>query len=98
MSKERKILKGQILSKDFKSNKAKGFSIKESNSTPEYTCQATIGDSGHTVLDGDVHKTKLQIGAKIKENILSGRWPAETRAEIEMLRKHREELEKKKKK
>lgn len=93
MSKKTKILKDQILSKDFKPNGAKGF-----NGTDQKAYSATIGDSGHTVLDGDVHKTKMQIGAKIKENILSGRWPAETRAEIEMLKKHREETERKKKK
>ncbi len=40
----------------------------------------------------------MKITEKIRKNILSGRWPAETRAEIEMLREHREKLKKKKSK
>ena len=45
-----------------------------------------------------MRETHLKISAKIKKNILSGRWPAETRAEIEMLREHRLNLKKKKSK
>ena len=40
----------------------------------------------------------MKITAKIRKNILSGRWPAETRAEIEMLRDHKDQLKKKKSK
>ena len=55
-----------------------------------------IGESGHTTLDNEVHETKMKIAKKIKENILSGRWPAETREEKDMLKEHKEKLEKKK--
>ena len=42
--------------------------------------------------------THLKLSEKIKERVLSGEWPAETRAEIEMLREHRLNLKKKKSK
>ena len=65
----------------------------------EYTNTEKQGDAGHTPVEsGDMRETHLKISAKIKKNILSGRWPAETRAEIEMLREHRLSLKKKKNK
>ena len=38
-----------------------------------------------------------RMTAKIRENILSGRWPAETMEEKRILREHLEQQEKKKK-
>ena len=65
----------------------------------EHTKTEKQGDAGHTPVEsGDMRATHLKITAKIRKNILSGRWPAETRAEIEMLREHRLALKKKKRK
>ena len=52
--------------------------------------------SGHVILDGDMKQTNEKISKRLKENILSGRWPAETRSEIEMLREYKESLKGKK--
>ena len=57
------------------------------------------GDAGHSPIEaGDMKETHLKISKKIKENVLSGKWPPETRAEIETLREHRLSLKKKKNK
>lgn len=65
----------------------------------QYTKTEKEGDAGHSPIEaGDMRETHLKITAKIRKNILSGRWPAETRAEIEMLREHRLNLKKKKSK
>ena len=65
----------------------------------QYTNTEKEGDAGHAHVEtGDMRETSMKITEKIRKNILSGRWPAETRAEIEMLREHREKLKKKKSK
>jgi len=52
-----------------------------------------IGEGDHVNLDGiDMRATNKQITKVLRERILSGEWPAETRAEILMLREHREKL------
>tara|TARA_R100000808_G_scaffold21744_1_gene47032 strand:- start:2344 stop:2535 length:192 start_codon:yes stop_codon:yes gene_type:complete len=54
------------------------------------------GDEGHGSSTPDnYHKVSKQISKKIKENILSGRWPATTPKEVEMLRAHRAKTKKK---
>lgn len=65
----------------------------------QYTKTEKEGDAGHSPIEaGDMRATHLKISKKIRENILSGKWPPETRAEIEMLRDHRLTLKKKKSK
>ena len=44
------------------------------------------------------HALNARMTKKIRENILSGRWPAETPEEKRMLREHLEQQEKKKSK
>ena len=43
------------------------------------------------------HALNARMTKKIRENILSGRWPAETPEEKRMLREHLEQQEKEKK-
>ena len=43
------------------------------------------------------HALNARMTVKIRENILSGRWPAETIEEKRLLREHLEQQEKKKK-
>jgi|TARA_R110002051_G_scaffold69161_5_gene124412 hypothetical protein len=59
----------------------------------------TAGEAGHESMElTNMRATHLKLSEKIKERVLSGEWPAETRAEIEMLREHRLNLKKKKSK
>jgi hypothetical protein len=59
----------------------------------------TAGEAGHEPVElTNMRATHLKLSKKIKEKVLSGEWPAETRAEIEMLREHRLNLKKKKSK
>jgi hypothetical protein len=65
----------------------------------QYTKTEKEGDAGHSPIEsGDMRATHIKISKKIKENVLSGKWPPETRAEIEMLREHKLTLKKKKSK
>ena len=41
------------------------------------------------------HSINKKISKKIKENILSGRWPAESPEEVKMLKEHRAKLKEK---
>jgi len=45
--------------------------------------------------DESFHQTNKKLTKKIRENILSGRWPAESPAEVRLLKEH---LKKKKSK
>jgi len=52
-----------------------------------------IGDGGHANIEGvDMRAVSKQITKVMREKILAGIWPPETRAEIEMLREHRKKL------
>ena len=44
--------------------------------------------AGHIILEDCIYEVKEKISNKIKENILSGRWLPETKAEHEMLKEH----------
>lgn len=49
-----------------------------------------IGDGDHANMEKiDMRATNKQITKVMNKKILSGEWPAETRAEIQMLRDHR---------
>jgi hypothetical protein len=41
------------------------------------------------------HSINKKISKKIRENILSGRWPAESPEEVRMLKEHRAKLKEK---
>ena len=49
-----------------------------------------VTDAGHPDVGGDIKPIGDQIGKKLKENILSGRWQATTQSEMRMLREHKE--------
>ena len=48
--------------------------------------------AGHIILEDCIYEVKEKISNKIKENILSGRWLPETKAEHEMLKEHLKHL------